>query len=231
MPRSLVVVPLGWSAARVPDTSPSSSWGRGRGRSVLSSTVWVAIISYPPPFCFVPLCLGAAAKVGTLLWPLFSAILFTASDKRLLTSATCGCFPREGWVGVSRDSQPPASAAPLLPLIWDPSSAAHRGNLGKGGNNALLAGVFASFSSLCSAGSSVLFLFKTCCAGFLLELWKFLVKIIYFSKWGFNFYLVFRPLWTFRLFCPVVARDLTWADLPCFTWCLIVNIDTQYCCR
>lgn len=59
MPRSLVVVPLGCSAAPVPDTSPGSSWARGRGRSLLSAPAWLVTIFCPPPSrCVPPPALG-----------------------------------------------------------------------------------------------------------------------------------------------------------------------------
>lgn len=129
MPRSLVVVPLGCSAAPVPDTSPASSWARGRGRSLLSAPACLLTISALPLPAVSPLRRGAAAAAGTPPGPL------CARSSQRAGHCSGGCFPSGT---VRRDSVPP-----LPPHIGGVLCA----DLRKHGSNALLAGVFAPFSS------------------------------------------------------------------------------------
>lgn len=107
MPRSLVVVPLGCSAAPVPDTSPASSWARGRGRSLLSAPACLLTILCPPPSRCVPL-----SALGQRQWgPHWGHSPISVSHKGLGISAAGASL----W-GQSPGILCPQTQQPLCPL-------------------------------------------------------------------------------------------------------------------
>lgn len=136
MPRSLVVVPLGCSAAPVPDTSPGSSWARGRGRSLLSAPAWLVTIFCPPPSRCVP-----PPALGQQQWgPHWDHFLPTPFMPLI-----------KGW-GLQQRVLPFGDSLQrfFAPGLSSPSATSNLrclcANLRKQGNNALLAGVFAPSS-------------------------------------------------------------------------------------